>query len=118
LLDNQQTEAKRRFDALSALFDLSTFRHLDQVGIAPGWRCWEVGAGGPTVAAWIAQRVGPAGYVLATDVDTWWITDPGPAAFEVRHHDAGEDERPGGGFDLIEPRTVSGWPSPRGCRQG
>jgi hypothetical protein len=26
LLDNQQTEAKRRFDALSALFDPSTFR--------------------------------------------------------------------------------------------
>jgi hypothetical protein len=37
LLDNQQTEAKRRFDVLSGLFDPSTFRHLDQVGIAPGW---------------------------------------------------------------------------------
>ncbi len=59
LLDNQQTEAKRHFDALSALFDPSTFRHFDQVWIAPGRRCWEVGAGGPTAAAWIAQPWDP-----------------------------------------------------------
>src|ERR1019366_6161512 len=47
LLDNQQAEAGRRFDALSAIFDPWTFRHIDDLGISPGWRCWEVGAGGP-----------------------------------------------------------------------
>src|ERR1019366_702946 len=50
LLDNQQAEAGRRFDALSAIFDPWTFRHIDDLGIRPGWRCWEVGAGGPSGA--------------------------------------------------------------------
>ena len=38
LLDNQQAEAGRRFDALSAIFDPWTFRHIDDLGISPGWR--------------------------------------------------------------------------------
>jgi hypothetical protein len=45
LLDNQQAEAGTRFGALAALFNSSTFRHLDGLGLAAGWRCWEVGAG-------------------------------------------------------------------------
>ena len=35
-----------RFTAFATLFDPATFRHLDGLGLAPGWRCWEVGAGG------------------------------------------------------------------------
>lgn len=70
LLDNRQTEAGQRFDALAELFDPVTFRHLDALGLAAGWRCWEVGAGGPTVPARLAERVGPTGRVLATDIDT------------------------------------------------
>jgi len=46
LLDNQQTEAGRRFEALAALFDPTTFRHMERFGVGSGWRCWEVGAGG------------------------------------------------------------------------
>ncbi|WP_243420650.1 hypothetical protein [Micromonospora globispora] len=64
LLDNQQTEAGTRFGALAALFDPSTFRHIDALGIAGGWRCWEVGAGGPSVPSWLAARVGTAGHVV------------------------------------------------------
>src|SRR6185312_9531045 len=47
LLDNRQAEAGDRFTAISALFDDWTFRQVERLGIAPGWRCWEVGAGGP-----------------------------------------------------------------------
>jgi hypothetical protein len=49
LLDNQQAEAGQRFDALSELFNPSTFRHLAALGLGPSWRVWEVGAGGPTL---------------------------------------------------------------------
>ena len=72
LLDNRQAEAGERFDALSVIFDPSTFRHIDDLGIGPGWRCWEVGAGGPSVPGWLASRAGPAGRVLATDIDVSW----------------------------------------------
>jgi hypothetical protein len=47
-------------DALEALFDPSTFRHLTDLGIAPGWSCWEIGAGAPSVPRWLASQVGPS----------------------------------------------------------
>jgi SAM-dependent methyltransferase len=104
LLDNQQTGAEERLNALSELFDPITFRHLNAMGIGPGWRCWEVGAGGPTVAAWMAGHVGPTGRVLATDIDVTWL--PAHAEFDVLRHDVGRQPPPATGFDLIHARLV------------
>jgi SAM-dependent methyltransferase len=106
LLDNQQAEARTRFDALATLFNPSTFRHIDALGIAGGWRCWEVGAGGPSVPSWLAARVGPAGQVLATDIDVSWMTAAAGAGCEVRRHDVGVEPPPDGGFDLVHSRLV------------
>jgi hypothetical protein len=86
LLNNQQAEAERRLDALSELFDPATFRHLAAVGVTAGWVCWEVGAGGASVPAWLAEQVGPSGRVVASDIDTAWMPAHG-AAFEVLRHD-------------------------------
>jgi SAM-dependent methyltransferase len=105
LLDNQQAEAGARFDALATLFDPWTFRHFEQLGIGPGWRCWEVGAGGPSVPAWLAGRVGPTGRVLATDLDVSWLSGVA-GGFEVRRHDVGVDEPPAETFDLVHARLV------------
>src|SRR5664280_2610191 len=69
LLGNFAEPAGVRLEAISALFDPSTFRHVKRLGIRPGWRCWEVGAGSPTVPTWLADQVGPRGSVLATDID-------------------------------------------------
>ncbi|WP_251062746.1 MULTISPECIES: methyltransferase domain-containing protein [unclassified Streptomyces] len=105
LLDNRQAEAGERFAALSALFDRSTFRHLETVGVDEGWRCWEVGAGGPGVPAWLAERVGPTGHVVATDIDTSWM--PEVAGFKVLRHDVAAEAPPAGGpYDLIHARLV------------
>ncbi|MFG2651392.1 methyltransferase domain-containing protein [Streptomyces sp. NPDC048436] len=106
LLDNRQVEAGARFDALSALFDASTFRHFESVGIDKGWRCWEVGAGGPTVCAWLAERVGPRGRVLATDIDVSWTETAAAEGVEVLRHDVALDKPPAGPFDLIHARLV------------
>jgi SAM-dependent methyltransferase len=104
LLDNRQSEAGERFDALSRMFDESTFRHLEAAGVAAGWRCWEVGAGGSSVPRWLAGRVGPTGSVLATDIDIRWLDPDG--GFEVLRHDVALDSPPGGGFDLVHARAV------------
>jgi ubiquinone/menaquinone biosynthesis C-methylase UbiE len=104
LLDNQQAQAGRRFDALSDLFNPSTFRHLIALGLGRGWRVWEVGAGGPSVPVWLAEQVGPEGRVLATDIDTSWI-DPS-AGYETRRHDVGTDPAPAGPFDVVHARLV------------
>jgi SAM-dependent methyltransferase len=106
LLDNQQAEAPRRFDALATLFDPSTFRHLERVGTGTGWRCWEVGAGGPSVADWLVSRVGPDGRVLATDIDIEHLAGTTAPTVEVRRHDVGRDPPPTGGFDLVHARLV------------
>ncbi|MET9497510.1 methyltransferase domain-containing protein [Streptomyces sp. NPDC006552] len=106
LLDNRQPEAGRRFDAFSTLFDPPTFRHLERLGIGPGWRCWEVGAGGASVVSWLARTVGPAGRVLATDIDTSWQDAAPPAPVEVRRHDVGADAPPAERFDLVHARLV------------
>jgi hypothetical protein len=74
LFDNAAAEAGQRFDALAALFNPTTFRHLEQLGLDRGWLCWEVGAGGPTVSNWLASRVRPTGSVLATDINTSWVS--------------------------------------------
>jgi SAM-dependent methyltransferase len=103
LLDNQQSEAGARFAALSSLFDASTFRHLDAVGVGKGWHCWEVGAGGDSVPSWLSRRAGSEGRVVATDIDTSWL--PAGAAYEVLRHDVGVDAPPGE-FDLIHARLV------------
>lgn len=104
LLDNRQVEAGRRFDAFTHLFDPVTFRHLEAVGIALGWRCWEVGAGGPSVPTWIAGRVGSTGSVLATDIDLSQL--PRDPPFSVLRHDISTDDPPGTDFDLVHARLV------------
>ncbi|MER5440316.1 methyltransferase domain-containing protein [Streptomyces sp. NPDC002790] len=106
LLDNQQPEAGRRFDAFSVLFDPTTFRHIERLGIGSGWRCWEVGAGGTSVVSWLARKVGPTGRVLATDIDTSWQTATPRTPVEVRRHDIGVDEPPAESFDLVHARLV------------
>jgi len=105
LLDNQQAEAGQRFDALAELFDPVTFRHLSGVGLGAGWRCWEVGAGGPSVPTWLAEQVGPRGRVVASDIDTAWMPRPA-GAFEVLTHDVGADEPLPGPFDLVHARLA------------
>ncbi|MGW2780795.1 methyltransferase domain-containing protein [Streptomyces populi] len=106
LLDNQQTEAGRRFEALAALFDPTTFRHMERFGVGSGWRCWEVGAGGTSVVSWLAKKVGPTGKVVATDIDTSWAASVTRSPVEVRVHDVGAEEPPGEGFDLVHARLV------------
>jgi SAM-dependent methyltransferase len=103
LLDNRAEVAGQRFGALASIFNPVTFRHIEALGIRRGWRCWEVGAGGPSVPHWMSERVGPDGYVVATDIETGWIGDHD---FEVRRHDVANDEPPGAGFDLVHARLV------------
>jgi ubiquinone/menaquinone biosynthesis C-methylase UbiE len=98
--------ASTRFAALSALFDATTQRHLADRGVAPGWHCLEVGGGGGSIARWLAERVGPGGRVLVTDVDTRFLETIELPNVEVRRHDITRDSLSDGAFDLIHTRMV------------
>src|SRR2546421_7486337 len=99
LLDNRQAEAGRRFDMIAELFDPPTFRHIDALGIEPGWRCWEVGAGGASVPDWLATRGAPGGRVAASDIDTSWLG--GGGRVQVQQPDVGAGGPPPRPVDLV-----------------
>jgi 2-polyprenyl-3-methyl-5-hydroxy-6-metoxy-1,4-benzoquinol methylase len=103
---SQAWERERgRLDGLSAQFDAVTVRHLTALGVAPGWRCLEMGAGAGSIARWLGATVGPTGRVIATDLDTRFLVDV-PAPVEVIQHNLVDDPPPGDGFDLIHARAV------------
>lgn len=106
LLANEQTQAGTRFEALATLFDPCTFRHLSDLGVGSGWRCWEVGAGGMSVPVWLAAQVGPTGLVIATDIDTSWLAGAGVDHLRVLRHDVGAEDPPATDLDLVHVRLV------------
>jgi ubiquinone/menaquinone biosynthesis C-methylase UbiE len=65
-----------------------------------------VGAGRGSIAAWLAERVGPAGRVVATDIDTSLLGGLDEPGVEVRHHDVIVDDFEIASFDLIHCRAV------------
>ena len=106
LLDNGTREAPARFAVLSSLFDPSTIRHLETCGVGCGWHCLEVGGGGGSIASWLADRVGPKGRVLATDIDPRFLEPLNLPNLEVRRHDIATDSLPEAAFNLVHARLV------------
>jgi SAM-dependent methyltransferase len=100
------TNAATRFAALSALFDTESRRHLLARGLAPGWHCLEVGGGGGSIASWLGERVGGAGRVLVTDIDTRFLEALKRPNLEVVRHDVTRDRLPEAAFDLVHTRMV------------
>lgn len=91
---------------LEELFDPATLARLEDTGLAPGWNALEVGAGRGSVAAWLADRVGAKGRVVATDLDTSLLEERDDRRIEVLRHDVLTDELPADAFDLVHCRAV------------
>ena len=106
LLENRHREAGLRLEAISALFDSTTFRHIHRMNLKAGCRCWEVGAGSPSVPLQLSKVVGDTGSVLATDIDIAWLGDMGASNISILKHDIVTEEPPSGSFDLIHARLV------------
>jgi SAM-dependent methyltransferase len=95
-----------RLRMLEAINDPTTFRRLDAIGVAAGWQCLEVGAGGGSVARNLAARVGIGGRVVAADMDPRFLGTPDFADLEVVTHDITSGPVPPGAFDLVHCRAV------------
>ena len=104
--DQSWEQERARLAALSAQFDAGTVRHLQHLGVGPGWRCWEVGAGAGSITAWLADTVGESGHVLATDIDPRFVAELAGPNVTVQQHDVSTDEIPDAGFDLVHARAV------------
>ena len=104
-LDNAWAGEQQRLAGAEEIFDPATLRHLDSIGIAPGMRCLEIGGGAGSVARFMAERVGPTGWVLATDLDIRLLEECAGPNVEVRVHDICSDPLETG-FDIIHARLV------------
>ncbi|CAM02492.1 methyltransferase family protein [Saccharopolyspora erythraea NRRL 2338] len=100
--DNAHSGGQHRF--LASAHDPMTTARLAETGVGAGWRCLEVGAGGGSVAVWLAGRVAPTGSVLATDVKPQRI--PRRPGLTVVRHDVTSDPLPESEFDLVVARLV------------
>jgi SAM-dependent methyltransferase len=105
-VDNAWIHARERLRLLEEWLDPGSVRHLDALGVGEGWRCLEIGAGGGSITEWLCRRVGPNGYVLATDIDTRFLDALDFPNLEVHRHNILTDPLPEEGFGLVYARAV------------
>ena len=108
--DHAWSQERIRLAGLETALDPGTHDHLTRLGIRPGWRCLEIGAGGGAVAFWLAERVSPGGVVVATDLETDFLESEaaGRIGLEVMKHDVTTEQLPTG-FDLVHARWLVEW---------
>jgi SAM-dependent methyltransferase len=93
-----------RLALLERRFDAGTIRRLSDLGVSGGWRCLEVGAGHGSIARWLSDTVGPAGSVVAADIDARFLTEL-PDNVDVRELDI-RDLELDPDFDLVHCRAL------------
>jgi protein-L-isoaspartate O-methyltransferase len=89
---------------LAEMFDPFTQQRLTDAGVKAGAHCLEIGAGAGTIASWMAEQVGAAGLVVATDLDPHLV--PSHPSLRVLSHNVVEDRLPDGAWDVIHARAV------------
>src|SRR5262245_53047860 len=97
---------RERLSLLEHAVDPLSQRRLAALGIQPGWRCLEVGAGHGSIARWLAEQVGTQGRVVATDINPRFLTETELPTVEVRQHDIRTDPLEAGMYDLAHCRAV------------
>jgi SAM-dependent methyltransferase len=97
---------RERLGLLTQIADPITTRRLTDLGVGPGWRCLDVGAGSGAAARWLAGRVGLAGRVVATDLNPRFLGWHGRPNLEVRRHNILEDDLEAGHYDLVHCRAL------------
>jgi SAM-dependent methyltransferase len=102
--DSQDELARLRL--LEDECDPHTRRYLDAIGVEPGWRCLEVGAGAGAMVRWLAERVGPTGLVVAADIHPRYLGDLCRPNVEVRQCDITLDDVEPEFYDLVHCRFV------------
>lgn len=102
--DNDDPAAAERHVHLATMGDPFTFERLSAAGPLGGLRCLEVGAGGGSVAEWLATRAGPDGHVLATDLNPRHLR-PG-RGYAMLRHDLVTEPVPEPPWDLVHARMV------------
>ena len=99
-------DESRRLELLEHRLDPLTKRRIQRLGIGKGARCLEIGAGRGSITRWLSEVAGPAGRVIATDLQIGFLGEIDAPNVEVLRHDIRTGTFPPGSFDLIHTRAV------------
>jgi SAM-dependent methyltransferase len=105
VLPHSIPQEDERLTLMSHMLDPQMCFRLEQLGVAEGWRCLEVGAGNGSISHWLAQKVGPGGHVVTSDIDTRFLERIKLPNLEVRQLDVTKDDL-GAGYDLVCGRAI------------
>ncbi|MER6076426.1 class I SAM-dependent methyltransferase [Streptomyces sp. NPDC001817] len=100
-----QTGEGERIDYGALAYDTATRARLTALGVGPGWRCLDVGAGTGTISRWLADEAG-ADEVLALDRDPRFVHAPPVGRLRVMAADVTDPNLAPGRFDLVHCRFV------------
>ncbi len=97
---------QQRLALMSALLDPWELGCIARLGVRPGWRCLEFGCGNGSIARALAERVAPAGNVVASDIDIRYIENLRAPCLEVRRIDILQDGIEESSYDLVVARAL------------
>jgi ubiquinone/menaquinone biosynthesis C-methylase UbiE len=83
---------------------------LDRIGVAPGWRCLDIGCGPRGITDLLSERVGANGRVVGLDMDEQHLAHARRTAagnVEFIRGDAYSSNLPASSFDLVHMRFVA-----------
>lgn len=105
--DEHADSERERLGHLSSVADRGSGRTFLRLGLGPGWDCLEVGPGNASMARWLSEQVGPAGRVLAVDIDLRFVDAAAALGnLEFRRHDIAAAVPEPEAFDLAHARAV------------
>jgi ubiquinone/menaquinone biosynthesis C-methylase UbiE len=96
----------RRLELFQQRLDPLTIRRVERLGVCQGAVCLEIGGGRGSITRWLAERVGPDGHVIATDLQLAFLDAIELSNVEVLRHDIRTDAFPEQSFDLVHARAV------------
>ena len=105
VLDHHLEGERSRLALMSQLLDPMHRRYIESLGVGQGARALEVGCGNGSISAWLAERVGPRGRVVALDLDLSLVEVQSPR-LQLRQGDIVAGSVDPGGFDLVTARAV------------
>lgn len=103
VLDQGFAQERERLSGMEALWDPGSQALIDGLGVGPGWKCLEIGAGGGSLVEWMAGR---GAQVTAVDIDTRFVDHLESDSIMVRCIDIRDGDLPQGEFDLVHSRLV------------
>jgi ubiquinone/menaquinone biosynthesis C-methylase UbiE len=103
--DARDAPELERLQLIESIFDEKTRQWLNSAGPLTGRRCFEVGAGAGSIAAWLASEVGPSGATVAMDTNTRFLRRLLPRV-QVIEGKLGPNGAPALDFDVVHARYV------------